>query len=109
MIPFTSKGNEVFNNPSIYQINTPQSYLYSEVYEHFTRKFTNANVIFLDAEDGDKDKADFIKGLKEELKGKHIPFTELKGEAISRIIKGGHECYFGQCIYSYFRYKHCSD
>ena len=77
VIPFTSKGNEVFN------INTPQSYLYSEVYEHFTRKFTNANVIFLDAEDGDKDKADFIKGLKEELKGKHIPFTELKGEAIT--------------------------
>ncbi len=83
VIPFTSMGNEVFNNPSIYQINTPQSYLYSEVYEHFTRKFTNANVIFLDAEDGDKDKADFIKGLKEELKGKHIPFTELKGEAIT--------------------------
>ena len=83
VIPFTSKGNEVFNNPSIYQINTPQSYLYSEVYEHFTRKFTNANVIFLDAEDGDKDKADFIKGLKEELQGKHIPFTELKGEAIT--------------------------
>lgn len=83
VIPFTSKGNEVFNNPSIYQINTPQSYLYSEVYEHFTRKFTNANVIFLDAEDGDKDKADFIKGLKEELKGKHIPFTELKGGAIT--------------------------
>ena len=37
-----------------------QSYLYSEVYEHFTRKFTTANVIFLDAEDGDKDKVDFI-------------------------------------------------
>lgn len=90
VIPFTSKGNEVFNNPSIYQINTPQSYLYSEVYEHFTRKFTNANVIFLDAEDGDKDKADFIKGLKEELKGKHIPFTELKGEAITpESLKGG--------------------
>lgn len=83
VIPFTSKGNEVFNNPAIYQINTPQSYLYSEVYEHFTRKFTTANVIFLDAEDGDKDKADFIKGLKEELKSKHIPFTGLKGEHIT--------------------------
>ena len=83
VVPFTSKGNEVFNNPAIYQINTPQSYLYSEVYEHFTRKFTAANVIFLDAADGDKDKADFIKGLKEELKSKHIPFTELKGEGIT--------------------------
>ena len=83
VVPFTSKGNEVFSNPAIYQINTPQSYLYSEVYEHFTRKFTTANVIFLDAEDGDKDKVDFIKGLKEELKNKRIPFTELKGENIT--------------------------
>lgn len=83
VVPFTSKGNEVFANPSIYQINTPQSYLYSEVYEHFTRKFTTARVIFLDAEDGDKDKADFIKGLKEELKTQRIPFTGLKGEVIT--------------------------
>ena len=83
MIPFTSKDNTVFQNPAVYQINTPQSYLYSEVYEHFTRKFTTANVIFLDAEDGDKDKVDFIKGLKEELKTKRIPFTELKGENIT--------------------------
>ncbi len=30
-----------------------------------------------------KTKRIFIKGLKEELKGKHIPFTELKGEAIT--------------------------
>ena len=83
VVPFTSKGNEVFNNPAIYQINTPQSYLYSEVYEHFLRRFTTANVIFLDAADGDKDKADFIKGLKEELKNKRIPFTELKGNDIT--------------------------
>ena len=45
---FLSKGEEVFNNPAVYQINTPQSYLYSEVYEHFTRQFPNANVIFIE-------------------------------------------------------------
>lgn len=83
VVPFTSKGSEVFNNPSIYQINTPQSYLYSEVYEHFIRKFTTTNVIFLDAADGDKDKVEFIKGLKEELKNKRIPYTELKGDEIT--------------------------
>ncbi len=33
VIPFSQKGEEVFNNPAVYQINTPQSYLYSEVYE----------------------------------------------------------------------------
>lgn len=83
VVPFTSKGEEVFNNPSVYQINTPQSYLYSEVYEHYLRKFPNAHVIFLDAETGHTDKADFIKGLKEELKNNQITFKELKGEAIN--------------------------
>ena len=83
VVPFTSKGDDVFDNPSVYQINTPQSYLYSEVYEHYLRKFPNANVIFLDAETGHNDKEDFIKGLKEELKNKQITFKELKGESIN--------------------------
>ena len=83
VVPFTSKGDDVFNNPSVYQINTPQSYLYSEVYEHYLRKFPNAHVIFLDAETGHTDKVDFINGLKEELKNKQITYKELKGEAIN--------------------------
>lgn len=83
VVPFTSKSDEVFNNPSVYQINTPQSYLYSEVYEHYLRKFPNAHVVFLDAETGHNDKDDFIKGLKEELKNNQITFKELKGESIN--------------------------
>lgn len=82
VVPFSSKGDEVFSNPSVYQINTPQSYLYSEVYEHFTRHFTSCRVIFLDAQDGNKEKAEFIRGLKEELTAKGTPFTELRGEEI---------------------------
>ena len=82
VVPFTSKGEDVFNNPYVYQINTPQSYLYSEVYEHYLRKFPNAHVVFLDAETGHTDKVDFIKGLKEELKNNQITFKELKGENI---------------------------
>ena len=56
VIPFTSKDNTVFQNPAVYQINTPQSYLYSEVYDHFVRQFPNANVIFIEASQGTKDK-----------------------------------------------------
>ena len=81
VIPFTSKDNTVFRNPAVYQINTPQSYLYSEVYEHFVRQFPNANVIFLEASQGTKDKADFIKGLKEELRNRAIPMKTLKEDA----------------------------
>ena len=73
VIPFTSKDNTVFQNPAIYQINTPQSYLYSEVYNHFVRQFPNANVIFIEASQDTKDKAEFIKGLKDELRNRSIP------------------------------------
>ncbi|MBQ8521542.1 MAG: LysM peptidoglycan-binding domain-containing protein [Bacteroides sp.] len=83
VVPFTSKSDEVFNNPYVFQVNTPQSYLFSEVYEHYLRKFPEANVIFLDADTGDNDKTDFIKGLKEELKNNQITFKELKGAAIT--------------------------
>lgn len=87
VIPFSSKEDEVFNTPLIYQINTPQSYLYSEVYEHFTRQFPNANVIFIEPATVDKDKADFIKGLKQELKRKGIPMKSVGENASSETMK----------------------
>lgn len=81
VIPFTSKDNTVFQNPSIYQINTPQSYLYSEVYDHFVQQFPNANVIFIEASSGTKDQVEFIKGLKDELRNRGIPNSSLKEDA----------------------------
>jgi LysM repeat protein len=77
VIPFSSKEDVVLNNPDVYQINTPQSYLYSEVYEHFTRQFSNANVVFLDASSDPKVKTEFIEGLKNELKSKGITYKAL--------------------------------
>lgn len=66
VIPFTSKESEVFNNPGIYQINTPQSYLYAQVYKLFAEHFAGYNIIFVEVNDG-QDKTDYIKGLKQEL------------------------------------------
>lgn len=98
VIPFTSKDNTVFRNPAIYQINTPQSYLYSEVYDHFVRQFPNANVIFIEANSKTKDKADFIKGLKDELRNRSIPMATLDEdasvEALKSALKTGRENIF---------------
>ncbi len=78
VIPFSSKEDEVFSNPNVYLINTPQSYLYSEVYDHFTRQFTNANVILLDAgETASKNKREFIDGLKADLANKGVTYKAL--------------------------------
>lgn len=87
VIPFTSKDNTVFQNPSVYQVNTPQSYLYSEVYDHFVRQFPNANIIFIEANQGTKEKAEFIKGLKNELKNRSIPMTSLKEDVTVESLK----------------------
>jgi len=66
VIPFTSKESEVFTNPHIYQIYTPQSYLYAQVYKLFAEQFASYNIIFIEVNDG-KDKTDYINGLKLEL------------------------------------------
>ena len=87
VIPFSKKGEEVFNNPAIYQINTPQSYLYSEVYEHFTRQFPNAHVIFIEPVIADKEKAEFISGLKQELKSKGISMKTVDENATKETLK----------------------
>lgn len=83
VIPFSQKGKEVFNNPSIYQVNTPQSYLYSKVYDHFSRQFPNAHVIFIEPTIPDKDKEKFIIGFKQDLKNKGIS-SHTVGENVTK-------------------------
>lgn len=78
VIPFAPKVDQVFNSPNIYQVNTPQSYLYSEVYEHFIRKFGKTNVIFMDDGTSDKSKSEFIKGMKSELKDNSIKYKQIR-------------------------------
>jgi LysM repeat protein len=78
------KDDEVFQNGCIYQVNAPQSYLYSEVYERFTGQFPNGNVIILDMHTEDKDKGEFIEGLKTELGRKGIPVQVITDTNLSQ-------------------------
>lgn len=98
VIPFTSKDNTVFRNPAVYQINTPQSYLYSEVYDHFVRQFPNANVIFIEASEGAKEKVEFIKGLKDELRSRSIPMKSMEEnvtvESLKTVLRADRENIF---------------
>ena len=83
VIPFAPKVEQVFNNPQIYQVNTPQSYLYSEVYEHFIRKFSDRHIIFLNPGNVEQEKMEFINGMKNELKDNGIEYRDVTlGEEI---------------------------
>ena len=76
VVPFTNKDDAVFSNPKVFQVNTPQSYFYPEVYDHFLRTFSKSHVIFLGSEIEDS-KAEFIKGLKSELDRAGVAYETL--------------------------------
>lgn len=75
VIPFARQIDEVFTNPYLYQVNTPQSYFYSEVYDHFFMQFPHPNVIFFESPEERDD--ELIRGFKRELINREVPYTIL--------------------------------
>ena len=73
VIPFARQVDAVFTNPYIYQVNTPQSYFYSEVYDHFFMQFPHPNVVFFEAPEERDD--ELISGFKRELSDRGVPYT----------------------------------
>ena len=58
-------------------MNTPQSYLYSEAYDHFIRKFRNYNIVFV-SDSSSLEKREFISGMKNELREKGIGYKHIQ-------------------------------
>ena len=75
VVPFARQIDEVFTNPYVYQVNTPQSYFYSEVYDHFFLQFPHPNVIFFESPEEEDD--ELIGGFKRELSYRDVPYTVL--------------------------------
>jgi LysM repeat protein len=73
--PMNRDADDVYNNPYVYQLNTPQSYFNQEIYNHFLEKFTNPNVIILDADEYRRN--EFLDGFKLVLSDHDIPVTTL--------------------------------
>lgn len=78
VIPFERNVDAVFTNPYIYQINTPHSYFYSEVFDHFFLQFPHPNVIFFDSPGEEEN--EMIAGFKQELINRNTPFTVLPAD-----------------------------
>ncbi len=81
VIPFTSKEDEIFSNPMVYVVNTLQSYFFSEVIDHFTSKFPQANVIFV-SDSTKSNKKEFIASLTEGLNRHKISHKTIDIESI---------------------------
>jgi hypothetical protein len=89
IIPFTSKSEEPQNNPTIYQINTPQTYLCSKASLAFISKYSSHNIVFITNETPSPNRLDFTNTLKEDLQQKNIPFkTVAFGKNFSQDLTG---------------------
>ena len=75
--PFAPKVDEVYDNPNVFQVNAPQSYLFSEAYEHFIRKFRTYNIVFV-SDSSSTEKREFINGMKSELRDKGIGYKHIQ-------------------------------
>lgn len=83
VVPFSSKDDKVFNMTQIFQVNTPQSYLYAEVYDHFKTIFHDQHVIFIDSPNDEvamERKKGFITGLKAACAEANIRVTQCAPE-----------------------------
>ena len=75
VLPMNANADDVFNNPYVYQLNTPQSYFNQEIYNHFLEQFPNPNVIIMDADEFRRN--EFIDGLKTVMADHDIPYSTL--------------------------------
>ncbi|MBO7111554.1 MAG: LysM peptidoglycan-binding domain-containing protein [Bacteroidaceae bacterium] len=75
VLPMNANADDVFNNPYVFQLNTPQSYFNQEIYNHFLEQFPDPNVIILDADEYRRN--EFIDGLKTVLTDHQIPYSTI--------------------------------
>ena len=66
VIPFTSRSDEPQNNPYVFQVNTPQSLLYSKASTAFCKQFKDSHVIFF-LSDPNNERMEFVKTLQSDL------------------------------------------
>jgi len=99
VIPFTSESDEPFNNPRVYQINTPQSYLYSKAAYAFGERFRGDKIFIIEGETGAANKTDFTSALQADLQSRNIPSlvisqSDIEGDKIYKILKAGQKNIF---------------
>ena len=81
VLPFARDVDQVYENPMIFQVNTPQSYLNSEVFDHFFTTFRNPNVIFF----GNDEPEPFCKALQQELMQRGFSYSTNRADTTSNV------------------------
>ena len=86
VIPMSAKENAVNNHKTSFQVNSPQNYTYSFVYEKFLELNSNVNIIFVAMSDK-SDNADYVWGFKKYLTMKNKSFERISFAEMNNVAK----------------------
>lgn len=78
IVPFSSLGEDIYENPNFYAINPPRSFMISEAGELSMEVFGQDNIIFLESNEKDDDAAIFTDTIEKQLLSKGIQVKTLK-------------------------------
>jgi LysM repeat protein/ABC-type branched-subunit amino acid transport system substrate-binding protein len=77
VVPFSSKADETLVNPYVFQINPPQSYLYSRVSQAVADRYGDCSIIFVNVQDTASDKSKFVRTLQADLSANRQSYKTL--------------------------------
>ncbi len=85
VVPFSSLGEELYNNPDFYAVNPPKSFLISEAVQLTTEVFGKDNIIFLEGNEKDNDASAFTDTIEKHLleKGVQAKSIRLEGDEMA--------------------------
>lgn len=83
VLPFNKNADEVFSNPHIFQLNTPQSYFTQDITDHFARQFKNPNIIVLESGEGGNSLIESLENLATE---NNFPIQKLRVDTAAQIV-----------------------
>ena len=67
VVPFSSQGDEMYQNPYYYAVNPPKSFLFSEAAHLTTELFGKDNLILMDGKESDDDAVAFTEAVNRRL------------------------------------------
>ena len=75
VIPFSINGNDVTENPNIFQVYQSPGEIYGRMISAFIERFPNHHTIFIDCVDPTSDKGAYTKALREQLDGMGVKYN----------------------------------
>lgn len=75
VIPFSISGNDVAENPNIYQVYQSPSELNEATIEQYLKRFPTSHTVFIDCNDSTSQKGVFTGGLRKQLDARGIKYN----------------------------------